>query len=37
MEKYKKSYSAHCAPLQKVQNSASLNKEEEERTASDRD
>lgn len=37
MEKYRKRYSAHHASFPKVQNSASLNKEGEERTASDRD
>lgn len=37
MEKYKRSYSAQCAFLWKVQNSASLNKEWEERAASDTD
>lgn len=34
MEKYEKSY---FAPLQKIQNSASLNKEGELKTVSDRD
>lgn len=34
MEKFEKSY---FAPLQKIQNSASLNKEGEEKTASDKD
>lgn len=37
MEKAQKIYSAPSAPFQKVQNSASLNKEGEERAASDRD
>lgn len=37
MEEYKKSHSTHHAPVQKVQNTASLNKEGEEWIASERD